>query len=249
MKKYVSGIRPSGKLHLGNYLGVIKRWKEIYKAREDCYFFVADMHGQYSDYEVATTRLDLGQLGVHTEAQSLYRSELLSLAHELSFHAKTSRLKNMTQYKDKSESETSTLALFAYPVLMAADVLFHKATHIPVGHDQLQHLELARELARATNRLEPEAEVRPYGAKIMSLTDPEKKMSKSDADQGGCIYISDDADTIKAKLKGAASSPAGIMNLTNICRALGDDKVLASEDNYLKFKMHVADLIIAEFRK
>lgn len=116
MNKYVSGIRPSGKLHLGNYLGAIQHWKKLQDV-EETYFFIADMHGQYTDEEVSTTQYALSRLGIGTDKQSGDRWKLLDLQHELSFHANTSRLDNMTQYKEKG----GTLALYAYPVLMAAE--------------------------------------------------------------------------------------------------------------------------------
>lgn len=240
MNKYVSGIRPSGKLHLGNYLGAIKHWKTLYR-KGDCYFFVADLHGQYSEYEVTTTRKALCGLGIDARLQSHYKNELLALQHELSFHAKTSRLDNMTQYKDKG----GTLALYAYPVLMAADILYHGSTHVPIGHDQLQHLELVRELARKTGRIEPIAVVNPTGSRIMSLTDPLSKMSKSDNNENGCIYLNDTADQISHKIKKAVSSSEGIANLVEISAAL--DNKFEWTGNNQELKQHVTDLIINEF--
>lgn len=241
MNKYVSGIRPSGKLHLGNYLGAIKHWKELQDINE-CYFFVADMHGQYTDEEVLSTQFALAKCGVGNQRQSNSRFQLLELQHELSFYANTSRLDNMTQYKEKG----GTLALYAYPVLMAADILYHEATHVPIGDDQKQHLELVRELARKTGRIEPQSVINPIGARIMDLKDPTKKMSKSNPSPDGIIYLCDSADDIARKVKGAVSTPAGIMNLTEICRALGDSTISASIDNYSGFKSHVTDLLIQE---
>lgn len=245
MNKYVSGIRPSGKLHLGNYLGAIKHWKALQDVGELCYFFVADMHGQYSEEEILATYYALRRCGIkpyNITTQSIKKNELLVLQHELSFHVNTSRLDNMTQYKEKG----GTLALYAYPVLMAADILYHEATHVPIGDDQKQHLELVRELARKTGRVEPEAVINPIGARIMDLKDPAKKMSKSNPNPEGIIYLCDSADDIARKVKGAISTPAGIMNLTEICRALGDSTISASVDNYSGFKSHVTDLLIQE---
>ncbi len=242
MNKYVSGIRPSGKLHLGNYLGAIRHWKALQEAGEACYFFVADLHVQ-DDSETARTLLALDKCGVKTEAQSLYKRELLALQHELSFHANTSRLDNMTQYKEKG----GTLALYSYPVLMAADILYHEATHVPIGDDQKQHLELVRELARKTGRKEPEAVINPVGSRIMGLKDPSKKMSKSDADCDQCIYLCDSADEIKRKIKGAVTSNSiyeqslGGENLKNIYESLGGDGAYAQ---WGVFKRDLMDLLI-----
>lgn len=243
MKKYVSGIRPSGKLHLGNYLGAIKHWKILQDSGVDCLFFVADLHIQCTEDEAFKTLRDLVRIGIEVPLlQSSFKEGLLELMHELSFHANTSRLDNMTQYKEKG----GTLALYAYPVLMAADILYHEATHVPIGDDQKQHLELVRELARKTGRKEPKAVINPIGSRIMDLKDPAKKMSKSNPNPDGIIYLCDTKDDIARKIKGAVSTPAGIMNLTEICRALGDNAISASVDNYSGFKSHVTDLLIQE---
>lgn len=241
MNKYVSGIRPSGKLHLGNYLGAIKHWRELQASGDNCAFFIADMHGRYELPEIAKTHFALLRLGISNDnlfIQSKYKNELLGLQHELSFYANTSRLDNMTQYKEKG----GTLALYAYPVLMAADIFYHKATHVPIGDDQKQHLELVRELARKTGRKEPVAVVNPIGSRIMSLTNPLKKMSKSDDDENGCIYLNDTADQISYKIKKAVSSEEGIRNLVEISEALGSK--FSWTGNNQKLKQHVTDLLI-----
>ena len=244
--KYVSGIRPSGRLHLGNYLGVIKNWKSLQDAGEDCYFFVADMHGQYNVDEALKTVKTLANMRIYVNLQSDCMSNLLKLQHELSFHAKTSRLDNMTQYKDIG----GTLALYAYPVLMAADILYHKATHVPIGHDQVQHLELARDLARAINSpIIPVGIMVQKGCRIMGLKDPTRKMSKSDVDPDQCIYLCDSADEIARKIKGATTSndvndntPAAI-NLNNIYDSFGG---MGSYNRWDVFKKDLTDLIIQE---
>jgi len=242
MKKYVSGIRPSGKLHLGNYLGAIKHWKELYK-EGNCYFFVADMYGQYKQKEIHKTREALCALSIDARLQSHFYPELLELQHELSFYAKTSRLDNMTQFKEKG----GTLALYSYPVLMAADILYHEATHVPVGEDQKQHLELVRELARATCRKEPEAVINPVGARIMDLRDQTKKMSKSNPNPEGIIYLCDSKDDIARKVKAAVSDAAGIDNLLQISWALGGKFDYTGRN--VDLKNHVTELLINEFDK
>lgn len=237
--KYVSGIRPSGKLHLGNYLGAIKHWKAL-QTKDECFFFIANMHGQYEHKEVCNTAFALERCGIIAQMQSKYKIELLELQHELSFYANTSRLDNMTQYKEKG----GTLALYTYPVLMAADVLYHEATHVPIGDDQKQHLELVRELARKLGRREPIAVINPVGSRIMSLSDPLKKMSKSDADQNGCIYLSDDKDVIAKKVKAAVSTEAGIKNMMEIIKALGEKFEYTGRNDALKKSL--TDSIIGE---
>lgn len=239
MNKYVSGIRPSGKLHLGNYLGAIQHWKKLEDDEEYCQFFIADMHGQYSDAEIEATYHALRKCGIKSlHRQSERKSGLLDLMHELSFYANTSRLDNMTQYKEKG----GTLALYAYPVLMAADILLLNATHVPIGDDQKQHLELVRELARKTGWKEPEAVVHPVGNRIMDLKDPSKKMSKSNPNPEGIIYLCDSADDIAAKIRGAVSNAAGIDNLMQISYALGADFDYTGRNADLKEK--VTDLLI-----
>jgi len=245
MNKYVSGIRPSGKLHLGNYLGAIKHWKTLQDAGEECFFFVADMHGMYEEIELNYTFEALQKCGIkNVKMQSECANELLHLQHCLSFYAKTSRLDNMTQYKDKG----GTLALYAYPVLMAADILYHEATHVPIGDDQKQHLELVRELARAINRKEPEAIINPIGARIMDLKDPTKKMSKSNPDPDGIIYLCDSKDEIARKIKGATTSmnvddiTASARNLWEIYAALGG--IHKPHNKWSDFKKDLIDLLI-----
>ncbi len=245
MNKYVSGIRPSGKLHLGNYLGAIKQWKTLQESGESCFFFVADMHGQYTTEEILKTQYDLTQFGISNTRQSNYHFQLLSLQHQLSFYANTSRLDNMTQYKEKG----GTLALYAYPVLMAADILFHEATHVPIGADQKQHLEFVRELARKINRIEPEGIISSVGARIMGLKDPRKKMSKSGLNPDDCIYLCDSASDIARKIKGANTSTDMLdnsdatKNLRNIFCALGGN---VGHTRWSDFKRDLTDLLIKE---
>lgn len=239
MNKYVSGIRPSGKLHLGNYLGAIKHWKQLQESGEECLFFIANMHTQCNQHDYDMTCNALKKCGIkNIVKQSFHKHGLLCLMHDLSFHANTSRLDNMTQYKEKG----GTLALYAYPVLMAADILYHEATHVPIGDDQKQHLELVRELARKTGRKEPEAVVNPVGARIMDLKDPSKKMSKSNPNPAGIIYLDDSADSIASKIKKADSSAAGINNLLQIIRAFGADFDYTGRNADIKKK--ATDLLI-----
>jgi tryptophanyl-tRNA synthetase len=249
MNKYVSGIRPSGKLHLGNYLGAIRHWKSLQDAGHDCFFFVADMHGRYTEDEVYKTLRDLVKIGItHPIRQSSHKEGLLDLQHELSFYANTSRLDNMTQYKEKG----GTLALYSYPVLMAADIFFHEATHVPIGADQKQHLEFVRELAKKTGRWKPSAVVHPLCSRVMGLKDATKKMSKSDPDDDQRINLCDDADTIVRKIKGATTAdkiygdtPAA-KNLLEIYTALGGN---TCHVGWSSFKKELTDLLVTTLGK
>lgn len=249
MNKYVSGIRPSGKLHLGNYLGALQHWKKLHDAGEQTYFFVADMHGQYDIGDIVKTVNCIADMKIPIYLQGDKKRDLLELQHELSFYANTSRLDNMTQYKEKG----GTLALYAYPVLMAADILYHEATHVPIGDDQKQHLELVRELARKTGRKEPEAIVHRVGSRIMGLKDATKKMSKSDPDPDQCIYLCDSADEIRRKIKGATTStnfgdrtPAAD-NLREIYSALGESWI-GVHSQWGEFKRDLTDLLIEKLK-
>lgn len=242
--KYVSGIRPSGKLHLGNYLGVLKQWKNI-QLLNDSYFFIADMHGQYTIEQITEMKIELYKLDINANIQSSNKNQLLSLMYDLSFFTKASRLDNMCQYKEKG----GTLSLYSYPVLMAADIILHKGTHIPVGKDQLQHIELVRELARVYGAIVPEPLLTNVGSKIMGLRDATKKMSKSSSLIDDCLYMSDSADTIKRKISKAPTSASveiindNTANLITIYKALGG---VESYTTWKEFKEYLIDLLIKE---
>lgn len=254
-KRYVSGIRPSGKIHLGNYLGALQHIYNYQQTGEDVVFFVADMHGQHTSSEVLQTVQSLYDIGINKILiQSNYKNELLALTHDLSFHVNTGMLNRMTQFKDKTaKGESSSLALFSYPVLMAADILFHKATHVPVGDDQKQHIEFVRDLVdKIGGYTKPEAVIIPVGSRIMSLKDGTSKMSKSDPDDNSRINLSDDADTIRRKIKSAKSgmtmqdNTPELLNLKGIYNALGG---VNEFDKTSEFKNELSDLIIAKLKK
>lgn len=245
MTKYVSGIRPSGQLHLGNYLGALKQWKFLQSTGADCYFFVADMHGQYTARDCASTYAALHNIGIKTYKQSIFSRELLQMQHELSFHATVGELNRQVQFKDKKDKGENPSAFFyTYPILMAADILYHEATHVPIGDDQKQHLELVRELARKIGRKVPEAVILPVGSRIMSLTTPSKKMSKSDLDVMGCIYLCDTSDQINTKVNGAVSTPEGVSNLLEIVNALGGHFEYTGHNASLK--RYIVEVLIYE---
>lgn len=249
--KYVSGIRP-GNIHLGNYLGAIKQWKELQKDN-DCIWFIADLHSDNSQ-EVKQTFETLYKCGITAKIESTYRAEILKISHELSFKIPVGWLNRMTQFKDKSQTESSSLALLAYPVLMAADI-FHFGgllgeIKIPVGNDQVQHIELIRDIARVNGYPAPEAVISKY-PRIMSLTDGNKKMSKSDPNDYSRINIMDNVDVIRDKIMKAKSAnnvyddTAEMNNLWQIYDACGGE----DKEPYLKvkdFKEELAELIIRE---
>ena len=229
--RVVSGIQPTGNLHLGNYLGAIRNWVKMQNAMEEgseCLFFLADLHAISMPHDPAELRagtlemvaalvacgIDPARSVLFNQAQVPAHTELQWL---LNGTARMGWLNRMTQFKDKSgkNREGSSVALFTYPVLQAADVLLYQATHVPVGDDQKQHLELARDIAQKFNNdfctedapvfTLPEPIVPPEAARIMSLRDGSAKMSKSDPSEMSRINLVDDADTIMKKVKKAKS--------------------------------------------
>ena len=233
--RVVSGIKPSGNLHLGNYLGAIRNWvrmQDDIAAGEDglCLFFLADLHAisvphdpaELSRYTYEMTAA-LTACGIDSDKSILFNQAQVPAHAELQWllngTARMGWLNRMTQFKEKSgkNREGASAALFTYPVLQAADVLLYHATHVPVGDDQKQHLELARDIAQKFNNdfckenaplfTLPEALVPEGGARIMSLRDGTSKMGKSDASDMSRINLADDADTIMKKVKKAKTDP------------------------------------------
>jgi tryptophanyl-tRNA synthetase len=249
--RYVSGIRPTGHIHLGNYLGALRQWK-ILQEQGDCLFFIADLHGKHSNGEAYRTLASLSRLGIERLAlQSDFGHDHLLIHADLLHYATLGHLSRMTQFKDKSEKETETAALLTYPVLMAADIFHNRGTHIPVGNDQVQHIEFARDL---WDKLpdptfpKPEAVISEY-PRIMSLTDGTRKMSKSDPDEASRINVTDSADVIRAKVMAAKSSMAipddtpEAKNLRTIYRAVGGT---TEHDRWPSFKRELVELLVAE---
>lgn len=218
-----SGVQPTGNLHLGNYLGAIKNWVGL-QDDYDCIFCVVDMHAitvqqdpkQLKEATLETLAAYIA-CGIDPEKATLYNQSAVSghaeLAWVLSCNTPMGWLNRMTQFKEKAgkHRENAALGLYAYPVLMAADILLHKATHVPVGEDQKQHLELARDIAGAFNREKKEAFPLPeplilgQAPRVMSLRDGTSKMSKSDESEYSRICLRDDADMIAKKFKKAKS--------------------------------------------
>ncbi|MDG5746655.1 tryptophan--tRNA ligase [Qipengyuania sp. XHP0207] len=232
--RVVSGIQPTGKPHLGNYLGAIvnyvKLQDEAHAAGGECFIFLADLHAISQPHDPAeltqNTREMVATLvacGVDPAKTVLFNQAQVPAHAELQWlltgTARMGWLNRMTQWKDKAgkNREGQSVALFAYPVLQAADVLLYQATRVPVGEDQKQHLELARDIAQKFNNdfcaedaplfTLPEPYIPPTAARIMSLRDGTAKMSKSDPSDMSRINLTDDADTIMKKIKKAKTDP------------------------------------------
>ncbi len=216
-----SGIQPSGSLHLGNYLGAIRQWIPLQDEYE-AFFSVVDLHAITVPQDPAELRrktletakvylaagIDPSKATLFVQSHVPEHTELLWILNTI---ARMTDLERMTQYKDKSESKENLVGLFDYPVLMAADILLYDTAVVPVGEDQVQHVELARTLARRFNDrfgetfTIPEPRVMKEGARIMGLDDPMKKMSKSAASEYNFIALSDDPEAAKKKIMKAVT--------------------------------------------
>jgi tryptophanyl-tRNA synthetase len=222
-KRIFSGAQPTGQLHIGNYLGALKNWVALQDEYESFYCIV-NLHAITLPQDPKTLRQktrDLARIylaaGVDPERSTVFVQsdvpEHAELTWILSCISRMGELERMTQFKDKGKGnrERAGVGLFTYPVLMAADILLYQTDLVPVGQDQKQHLELTRDLAERFNRdfgetfKVPEPYIPPVGANIKSLQDPEKKMSKSDENLNGSIFLLDDADTITKKIKRAVT--------------------------------------------
>jgi tryptophanyl-tRNA synthetase len=289
--RIVSGIQPTGNLHLGNYLGAIRNWvrmqDEVAASGGESLYFLADLHAISQPHVPArlaeSTRemvaallacgIDPAKSVLFNQAQVPQHAELQWL---LSGSARMGWLNRMTQWKDKAgkNREGQSVALFTYPVLQAADVLLYQATHVPVGDDQKQHLELARDIAQKFNNdfcpddaplfTLPEPIIPPEAARIMSLRDGVAKMSKSDPSDMSRINLTDDADTIMQKVKKAKTDPeplpsdkAGLegraeaANLVGIYAAMAGSSVEAvlgefGGEGFGKFKPALGELLVAQ---
>jgi tryptophanyl-tRNA synthetase len=276
-KTIFSGIQPSGNLHLGNYLGAIKQWVEMQNDYQ-CIFCVVDYHAitvpqdpkilQEKIIEVAKIYL---ASGIDPEKSIIFQQSAIKEHTELAWilnctAARMSDLENMTQYKDKAtKQENPGVGLFDYPVLMAADILLYDTDLVPIGEDQIQHVELTRDLAKRFNNKFgetfkiPEYKVRKDGARIMGLDDPTKKMSKSAASENNYIALTDDPDKAAKKIMRAATDSGseikldwdnkpGISNLLTIYSLLTDKQISDIEaeftgKGYGDFKVKLAEIV------
>ena|SRR5690242_4143068 len=277
-KRIFSGAQPTGNVHLGNYLGALKNWVALQHEYES-FFCIVNMHAitvtQEPKLLAAKTR-DLARIylavGIDPQVSTVFIQsdvpEHAELAWVLNGVARMSELERMTQYKDKArkQQENVSVGLFDYPVLMAADILLYQTDLVPVGDDQKQHLELTRDLAIRFNRdygetfRVPDPYIPKAGARIMSLSDPTKKMSKSDDDPNGCVLLMDDADTVQRKFKRAVTdsgteirfdeSRPAINNLLEIYHLMTGKSEAEVEDHfagkgYAQLKGDLADATIA----
>ena len=281
-KIMLTGLQPTGVITLGNYIGAIRQMVE-YQEKYNSILFIADMHAITMPIDSDTLAQNIRQLialyiacGVDPE------KNLIFLQSDNEYHANISwmlecntyfgELSRMTQFKDKSAKNVNFSAgLFTYPVLMAADILAYDTNYVPVGIDQKQHVEIARDIAIRFNKkygdtfVIPEPLIRAEGTKIMDLQDPTKKMSKSSESQKGVIRILDDANTIRKKINSAVTdsmgkvnydpeNQPGVTNLINIYMSLsGKSKEEIVEEfadaNYGTFKKAVGDLVAETFEK
>jgi len=226
MNRIFSGIQPTGNLHLGNYLGAIRNWVALQHDYE-CIFCIVDLHALTQPQDPGELRHSTREVtaayiaaGIDVENSIIFNQSTVTahseLAWILSCLTPLGWLNRMTQFKDKAgkNREMAGLGLYAYPVLMAADIIGYKATHVPVGEDQKQHVELARDIAGAFNRRYevdffplPEPQIFGEATRVMSLRDGTKKMSKSDTSDYSRLNMTDDADTIALKIRRAKTDP------------------------------------------
>lgn len=288
----ISGIQPSGRLHIGNYLGALKNFVDLQNSgKYHCYFFIADLHALTENptakdlsANILNLAADFLAAGIVAKKATIFLQSQVSAHTELAWIFETitpeGELRRMTQYKDKAlaQKQDINLGLLSYPALMAADILLYDTKFVPVGHDQLQHLELSRTLSRKFNNRYGKTFIEPQPIltktpRVMSLDDPTKKMSKSRPQ--GCLFIDDSPEEIKHKI-GRAVTDSGkeikydqknkpaISNLLGIYSALNDGStwLTASKSmsecekhfsgkTYAEFKNELADLVsdyFADFR-
>src|SRR2546427_1154261 len=281
MKRIFSGAQPTGNVHLGNYLGALRNWVALQHEYES-FFCIVNLHAitlpqdpkLLSEKTRELARIYLA-IGIDPNLSTVFVqsdvAEHAELTWILNCVARMSELERMTQFKEKARKQRENVAvgLFDYPVLMAADILLYQTDLVPVGEDQKQHLELTRDLAIRFNRdygetfRIPEPYIPTVGARIMSLSDPSKKMSKSDDDPNGCVTLLDDADAIRRKFKRAVTDSGteirfdearpAINNLLTIYHLLTEKTPAQIEEHfdgkgYAKLKEELADVTI-EFLK
>lgn len=281
-QRILSGVRPTGGIHIGNYLGAIKNWVRMQNDFQDNLFCVVDLHAlttltQLADlkgyvYEVTAAYL---ACGIDPKKSTIFKQSTVPGHTQLNwiFSCLTPLgwLNRMTQFKEKAgkHKEQACLGLYAYPVLMAADILLYEASHVPVGDDQKQHLELARDIAGAFNRQVgqeiftlPEPVILQASGRVMSLRDGTSKMSKSDSSEYSCIFLMDDADKIALKIRKARTDSEPLpgdfsllegreeaKNLVSIYAALSEkkpDEICIQFEGALfsRFKQDLTDLLV-----
>ena len=274
----ISGVQPTGKLHIGNYFGALKNFVYLQNSgRYQCYFFIADLHSLTNDFDASQKYKQISDVvlsflaaGISPEKSTIFIQSQIPEHSELAWILNTitpfGELKRMTQFKEKAEhqKENTNVGLFDYPVLQAADIILYDAEYVPVGEDQMQHLELTRSLARKFNAKFKKIFIEPKSLltetpKIMSLNNPNKKMSKSMPD--GCLFLDDSPETIKNKIKRAVTdsenevkyrpeSKQAISNLMRIYGGFSDipmkeiEKKYKDSKSYSQFKTDLIQIII-----
>ena len=284
LKKIFSGVQPSGNLHLGNYLGAIKNFVDLQNQKEtECVYCIVDLHAITVKQEPKELKKNIRETlatfiasGIDYKKSIIFNQSSVSAHSEgawiLSCVARMGWLNRMTQFKEKAgkDKEKASVGLYAYPVLMAADILLYDATHVPVGHDQKQHLELCRDIAqRFNNDFEapgflktPEPLIQKNFSRIMSLKDGTKKMSKSDPSDLSRINLTDDKDLIVNKIKKAKTDSMPMPsikedlnkrpetdNLLGIYSSLSNQDLEQSKNefngkNFSEFKEKLSDLLV-----
>jgi len=265
-KRIFSGVRPTGNLTIGNFIGAISKWVELQKERE-CIFCIVDLHA-------ITTPIDPNELYKHVrEVAKIYiacgidskqsnifiqshRPEVTELSWIISCNTYFGELRRMTQFKEKSEKhpENVNAGLFNYPVLMTSDIILYQTDEVPVGEDQMQHVEISRDLAvRMNNKYGkvftiPKVVMQKEGARIMSLQDPTKKMDKSDKVERNVIRLRDSEDLIREKIKKAVTDERGIENLAVMHSAFSGETTTSIKNKFAgrnaEFKTELAEVII-----
>ncbi len=280
-KRILSGAQPTGNLHLGNYLGAIRNWVNVQNEGGQCLYMIADLHAitvfqQPEALRSATRQVAAAMIacGIDPKRSAIFPQSCVSAHSELSWilscHTPLGWLNRMTQFKEKAgkKREEAVLGLYGYPVLMAADILLYKATHVPVGEDQKQHLELARDIAGAFNRAYdkecltvPEPLIMGEATRVMSLRDGTKKMSKSDESEYSRINLTDDADAIAKKFRKAKSDmeegmsydvekrpeAANLLTIYAAMKNISRDAAVAecADMNFASFKKELTDAAVA----
>ncbi len=282
--RVVSGIQPTGNLHLGNYIGAIQRWVRMQDEAE-CFFFLADLHAITTFIDPSELAANVREMaaaliacGVDPERTVLFNHARVpahaELAWILNCTARIGWLNRMTQFKEKSgkNREGASVGLYAYPILQAADVLLYQASHVPVGEDQKQHIELTRDIATKFNTdyrevfTLPEPLIGEAGARVMSLRDGAAKMSKSDPSDMSRINLTDDSDAIAQKVRKAKTDPEPLpdtmealanrpeaRNLVSIYAAVAGEPAAAvlarcAGQGFGTFKPALAELLVEAMR-
>lgn len=275
--RILSGIQPTGQIHIGNYLGAIKQWIEL-QEKNECIFFIADLHALTIPYKSEKLQKDIIETAIAHLATGIDpEKSILFVQSHIQEHAElcwllntvcpTGDLQRMTQYKEKSKQFKKNInaGLLAYPILQAADILLYKTEAVPVGRDQVQHIELTRTIARKFNQkfgetfIEPRTLLPKSGAKIMALNSPKKKMSKS-LGPASCILLFDKPEEIEKKVMTAVTDTGkqikynlakkpGVSNLLTIYSLFSEKPIKELEKRfrgkgYAEFKKSLAELLI-----